>query len=45
MPLYNKTKNHYFSFNMGPIHFIALDYDFYLKYESTDIGQEMMNWV
>lgn len=45
MPQYNQTNNQYFSFNIGKIHFISIDYDYYYTINGTDIGQEMYDWV
>jgi len=44
MPLYNKTKNHYYSFNVGKMHIIALNY--YLYDQETDfIREQMFEWM
>jgi predicted MPP superfamily phosphohydrolase len=44
MPLYNKTNNHYYSFNVGKIHIVALNYYLYQD-EGDDIKQQMVEWI
>jgi len=44
MPLYNKTKNHYFSFNVGQMHIIALNYYFY-NVEPEELREQMFEWM
>ena len=43
-PLFNMTKNHYFSYNQEGIHFTFLNLDYYEK-ASADIQKEMVNWI
>jgi len=46
MPLYNKTANHYFSFNLGRIHFLAVNYDWYYNNANNpQIQKDMMDWL
>jgi len=44
MPLYNKTSNHYYSFNVGKLHIVALNYYFYQD-GGDDIKQRMVEWI
>ena len=44
MPLYNQTKNHYYSFDVGLVHFVGIDHDFYLMAD-LEAQTQMFNWV
>ena len=45
MPLFNQTKNHYYSFDVGLAHFLTLDHDFYYKVADAQTQQQIYNWV
>ena len=43
MPDYAQTANQYFSFDVGQIHFLAIDMDFYDNYTLNQTA--MMDWI
>jgi len=43
MPLYNKTSNHYFSFNVGKAHILAINYYFYR--DNPQHKKRMFDWI
>jgi len=44
MPLYNQTKNHYYSFNVGRMHIISVNY--YLFHDEPEVlKKQMIDWV
>lgn len=44
MPLFNETNNHYYSWDMGSVHFIQFNYDFYdVVDEATQ--KRMYDWI
>ena len=45
MPLYNQTKNHYYSFDVGLAHFVAIDHDFYYTVADSQAQERMFSWV
>jgi len=44
MPLYNQTQNHYYSFNVGKMHILTLNYYFY-RDTSAENQQRMFEWI
>jgi len=43
MPLYNKTSNHYYSFNVGKAHILAINYYFYR--DNPAHAERMFKWM
>jgi len=43
-PLFNKTHNHYFSFNFQGIHFVSISFDYYFNSNQT-AKTEMRSWI
>jgi len=45
MPLYKETKNHYYSFAIGNIHFVSFNLDFLLTNTDPALRQYMLDWL
>lgn len=43
-PLQNYSDSHYYSWNMGLVHFIAINMDYY-NMTTPPLQQQMMNWI
>jgi len=45
MPLHNKTSNQYFSFNIGKIHFITANIDYFVENADATEKYNMLAWL
>ena len=45
MPLFDIYNNHYYSYNIGPVHFVSLDWDFFTLNPQDNIQTNMLNWL
>lgn len=44
MPLYNQTNNQYYSYNVGKVHFLSINYYFYQMNDNAT-AQAMLDWI
>lgn len=45
MPLFEQSSNHYYSFNVGLVHFLSFDLDFYEEKIDAQSQEVMYKWV